>query len=285
MLYIPEPIRALKRKLLRKSDGERFLRERYHRVHGKRLDTDNPKTFTEKLYRRMIETNRGEHPDLTTLSDKVLVREFIKRRAGDQFLTKLHWIGPHPSKIPFDDLPEKCMAKTNHGCGRNIVLTPDINRQEAVSQLEEWLKENYYWPLREAQYYKIKPQVLIEEFLDDGYSDGPLDYKFWCINGEPELLQVDNRSHDISSYFDRDWKPLDITTRPTARVFQAPRPERLDEMIGLARSLSRGFEFVRVDMYSVHGKPIAGEMTFSPGAGTFKFSPERWDLHFGEKWI
>jgi hypothetical protein len=38
MLYIPEPIRVLKRKLLRRSEGERFLRERFRRVHGRDLD-------------------------------------------------------------------------------------------------------------------------------------------------------------------------------------------------------------------------------------------------------
>ena len=32
MLYIPEPIRILKRKLLRKSEGERFLTERFERL-------------------------------------------------------------------------------------------------------------------------------------------------------------------------------------------------------------------------------------------------------------
>jgi hypothetical protein len=39
-----------------------------------------------------------------------------------------------------------------------------------------------------------------------------------------------------------------------------------------------------VDLYSVHGKTYAGEMTFMPTGGMFRFKPESWETFLGEKW-
>jgi hypothetical protein len=285
MLYIPEPIRILKRKLLRKSEGERFLTERFERLHGKSLDLSNPQTFMEKLYCQMVKTHRGHNPTFTKLADKLSVRAYVKQRIGEKYLTQLFWNGRDPRAIPFDKLPPICIAKTNHGCGRNIVITRDTDRSFAIASLKKWLNENYYWALREAQYYDIPPQILIEEFLDDGQPDGPLDYKFWCFNGVPELLQVDNHTHDINPYYDRNWKRLNIRSRQDFKAFDLPKPQNLDDLIYIAQALSRGIDFVRVDMFNVNERVYAGEMTFSPGAGMFKFSPEYWDHILGEKWI
>ena len=46
-----------------------------------------------------------------------------------------------------------------------------------------------------------------------------------------------------------------------------PRPKQLDEMIQVARDLSKGFPFVRVDLYEVDGRIYFGEMTFTPTGG------------------
>ena len=35
----------------------------------------------------------------------------------------------------------------------------------------------------------------------------------------------------------------------------------------IAKSLSNGFNFVRVDLFDINGKPYIGEMTFTPHAG------------------
>lgn len=38
-------------------------------------------------------------------------------------------------------------------------------------------------------------------------------------------------------------------------------------MIKAAQTLSKPFPFLRVDFYECNGKPIFGEMTFTPAAG------------------
>jgi hypothetical protein len=79
--YVPEPIRKLKRHLFRRSDGERILIERFNTLHGG--DLDNPRTFTEKLYRRMIEVNRIGNPVLTRLADTNTSRASMSRKSSE----------------------------------------------------------------------------------------------------------------------------------------------------------------------------------------------------------
>ena len=55
-------------------------------------------------------------------------------------------------------------------------------------------------------------------------------------------------------------------------------------MLSVAARLSEGFDFVRVDMYSVGGKTYFGEMTFMPAAGMLRLIPEEWETRLGEKW-
>jgi hypothetical protein len=292
MRYIPQPLRTLKRRLLgqpglpdfellRRQEGEREIIERYRTRHKRELDLKNPTTYSEKMYRRMLEVNWNGNPLFTRLADKLLVRDYIAGRVGARYLTPLLWSGANPKKIPFNRLPTKCIAKVNHASAKNIILSQPIHRAEVIDQLSAWLKENFYWAMREGYYYDIKPQVLIEGLIDDE----PLDYRFWCFGGNVELIQIDNNTHTLISFYDREWNRLAIILRDTGGVeADFDRPSNLDEMIHVASRLSCGFDFVRVDLYCVSGKTYAGEMTFMPSGGMFRFKPEYWETFFGEKW-
>jgi hypothetical protein len=58
-------LRSVKRRLMRRSEGEAFLLEKYARLHGQPLDMAHPQKFSEKLFARMIAMNRGEYPEFT----------------------------------------------------------------------------------------------------------------------------------------------------------------------------------------------------------------------------
>ncbi len=54
----------------------------------------------------------------------------------------------------------------------------------------------------------------------------------------------------------------------------AGKPENFEEMLEVARKLSAGDEYVRVDLYNVDGKIYFGEMTYTPDVGYHKaFKP------------
>ncbi len=283
-VQIPYKLRVLKWRLFRKSSGDAFLHQEYTRLYGKRLNTETPQTWSEKIFCRMLDLNREQNPLFTKLADKYQVREFIREKIGEEYLVKLIWSGTDPAAIPFDTLPEKCMIKTNHGSGGNIVYKAGADRSAIIAKVRKWLGENYYWGAREYHYYHIPRRVLVEEFLDDGFEDGPLDYRFFCFNGEPEVIQVDNGRHDINPFYDTEWNKLDVTYRDKFKERDIPKPENFDKMMELARVLSKEFDFVRVDLYNLKGKIYFGEMTFTPVAGRFVFKPAAWDRKLGEKW-
>ena len=118
---------------------------------------------------------------------------------------------------------------------------------------------------------------------------GLTDYKLYCFGGEPRLLYVSQGLEDHStariSFLNLDW-----TFAPFCRDDYKPfdelpqRPRSLDRMIELARALSEGVPFVRVDFFDVGGEPRFSEMTFHPCAGLMPFDPLEWDIELGS-WI
>jgi hypothetical protein len=280
---IPYQWKMLKRCLFKRSEGEEILRLAYLELQGKNLDLGNAQTFTEKLFRRMILVNRHGNPVFTRLADKYLVRDYIRHKIGEKYLVNLIWHGKDPSEIPFIKLPARFVIKANHGSGKNIVVNGAFDQVQIIKQLSGWLQNNYYWTAREYHYYKIRPQILIEEFLDDGEPQGPLDYRFWCFNGRPELIQIDNHSHNINPFYNSEWKRLALQYRENDEC-EITKPDNLQEMLLIASKLSADFDFVRIDLYKIKGQIYFGEFTFTPVAGKLRFKPESWDLMLGQKW-
>ena len=278
-------LRSVKRRLMRRSEGEEGLLQRYTHVHGKRLDSTNPRTFTEKLYCRMISLNRKNNHQYTQLTDKYTARAYVSSKVGDEYLVKLLWHGKDPNAIPFDSLPAEYVIKTNHASGQTIVVKGKADRSDIVSRLSVWLKSNFYWHNREYHYYHIKPRIMIEEYLRNQDGSGPLDYRFWCFNGIPEVIQVDNHAHDINPFYDNKWNQLDLHYREGASRPCIAKPTNFEQMSSIASRLSADFDFVRVDLYNLDGRICFGEFTFTPVAGGLKLRPEGWDLRLGEKWM
>ncbi|UVT16965.1 MAG: hypothetical protein H8K04_05275 [Nitrospira sp.] len=278
-------LRDLKRRLLRRSDGEQLLLERYVRVHGRHLNLTNPLTFTEKLFCRMLSLNRKPIPRFTQVSDKFSARAYVASKIGEEYLVKLLWHGETPGMIPFDSLPEEYVIKTNHGSAQVIVVKGAPDRRDIIDKLAVWLNRNYYWSAREGQYYDIKPRIMIEEYLKFQDGSGPLDYRFWCFGGQPEVIQVDNHAHDINPFFDAQWNQLDLYYREQAARPSVQKPKNFEQMLELASKLSAGFDFVRIDLYNIEGKIYFGEFTLTPTGGLLKLRPEIWDDKLGEKWI
>ncbi|MDH5739618.1 MAG: hypothetical protein OEY77_04770 [Nitrospira sp.] len=283
--WLVEQCRSLRRRVRRRSEGEEFLLRRYVRIHGKPLNLENPQTFTEKLFWRMITWNRGDMPPrFTQLADKYAVREYVASTIGEEHLIKLLWKGDEPRAIPFDRLPSDYVIKPSHAAGQVIIVNGQANRKDIIQRVAGWLANNYYWHGRESQYYRIKPRIVIEECLKNEDGSPPLDYKIYCFNGVPDQIIVRNHTHDIHPIFDPTWNLLDLIVSGCNARPLVPKPSNLDEMLALAAKLSAGFGFVRVDLYNVKGRIYFGELTFTPAAGILKYTPESWDLRHGEKW-
>lgn len=116
----------------------------------------------------------------------------------------------------------------------------------------------------------MTPRILCEEFLDDGTGLLPTDYKVYCFNGRPCYVlccfdRVPNGKASLA-VADLDWNPVVFYRDEPPGGRPMPRPAALPEMIDASETLSRPFPFVRVDFYSINGRAVLGELTFTPDA-------------------
>lgn len=229
----------------------------------------NPETFSQKIYHL-----RDQYKDnglATKVSDKLAVRDYISASIGGGVLNNLLFTTDDPHNIDYDKLPDRFVIKTNHASGTNIIVKDKslIDKDEINQKLSQWLKKNYADASGEMQYYKIKPQILIESYLEDEGEEFLIDYKFWCFDGLVSYFQVINRDNvGLKRYcFHNEFKKCDYFTEEGNDYQNIRRPKSLDEMIKYSEALSKGFPFVRVDFYEINGKPIFGEMTLTPTGG------------------
>lgn len=256
----------------------------YRTTHGKEPSSGSPSRFSEKLLHRLLTLSADENPLFSRLSDKLAVRDFVRDRLGDRYLTRLLWSGTETAEIPFDTLPSQYVIKANHGSGMVVRVEAEPEIPAIIAKTTEWLKTDYGLVDHEHHYSAISPSIAIEEFVADGYPLGPLNYSFWSFCGEPAVIQVDNRNQSINPFYDISWNKLPLTTRRDKPDIDIAKPPNLDEMLMAARKLAMGIDFVRVDLYSTGNRVYFGEMTFTPGSGRFRFLPEEWDETLGALW-
>lgn len=151
--------------------------------------------------------------------------------------------------------------------------------------MNKWLvNEPRRWPFNRWPYNEMAKNILVEPVITKDGSQ-PRDYKFFVFDGKVEFVQVDvdRASNHKRSLQNREWRHLPFTLKyPSAGMIDPPLA--LEQMIAGAETLGREFSFVRVDLYDIEGEPRFGELTFFPGSGLERFSPDSFDYEFGTKW-
>lgn len=257
----------------------------FYLKQGYRLRLDAPQTYNEKINWQKL---YYQNPLFGICSDKYLVREFVEERGCAEALNDLLWEGFDPERIPFDKLPKQFVIKVTHGSGFNILCRDRdrLDREETVVRLKKWLKTKYIRCYGESWYGKERPRVIVEKMLESGDGKPLFDYKFFCYDGEPRYVYVDtwkDGAHHINMY-DVDFRLREDVSMgyPTDLSDDIRKPACYEEMLEIARKLSKGFPHVRVDLYCVKERPVFGEMTFSKGAGFDKILPYSFDVEMGE---
>ena len=247
----------------------------------------NPRSLNEKVLYRML---RNFPSFSAVVADKWAVREYVKNKGCEEILTNVLWVGKDVENIPFDTLPNRFVIKANHGSGWNILVRDKdkADRQGIVKECRKWLSRKFSDNLGESHYDGIEPKIIIEEFLSDGGSDVPLDYKIFCFDGVVHGINVDfdRYAEHTRLCYDRDWNEMPYAlTYPKRENRCVPRPKKLEDMITYAEKISEGFDFCRVDLYLLNdGRIYFGEITLTPGAAHDRYFPKEWDFKTGELW-
>lgn len=213
-------------------------------------------------------------------------------------LPKIYGIYDSIAHVNPDELPNKFVAKPNHGQGSHgvygVVKTENNKFHETFTdQILSWdeLADRHHKTLTVFK-TSLGPEILVEEYLLRADGTRPLDWKFYIAGGElvaffacREDLNDEgtgsDRYHGIWNRFKEPMNPLQ-NDRLVDRSVELPI--NIDEMIEIAKEIATSFarSTARIDFYEVDGKIYFGEYTATPG-GHYRASLEQ-DKELGELW-
>ena len=288
---IPRGIRGEIMHALSLLPDEPYIKLFYYCTTGRRLNLKNPKGFNEKI--NWLKLN-DKHPEYSILADKYTVRKRINEMIGEGHLFPLLGKWERFDDIDFTLLPNEFVLKCNHDSGSVRVIRDKASLSSSdIRSLQKFynkrLNRNFYYAGREYCYKGInKRYIIAEKLMEDIENPGKSieDYKFYCFDGKPKImLVVTDREKDCRfDFFDMDFNHLDIIRRHPNANKQIEKPLLFEEMKQIARDLSQGMRFVRIDLYQLNGKIYFGEYTFFPGGGFELFKPDKWENKLGN-WI
>lgn len=264
-----------------------WLKIQYRRHIGKTLNLKNPTTYNEKLQWLKL---HDRNPLYTKLVDKYDVRQYVAEKIGAEYLIPLLGVWDKFEDIDFDKLPDQFVLKCTHDSGGLIVCKnkADLNISEAKKKINNCLKFNYYWALREWPYKNVKPRIIAEKYMEDESGYELKDYKIFCFDGNPKALFIatDRGIHETKfDFFDTELKHLPMKQHyPNNPNVKIPDPDGVKKMFELAKVLTKEFKHCRADFYDINGRVYFGELTFSHFSGMAPIEPFEWDEKFGS-WL
>ena len=277
-------ISLARRGLLQWLSDEKYLEIVYYLRFHERINWEKPQRFNEKLQWLKLNNRKAM---LTKLADKSEVKDYIKKEIGEEYIIPTISVFNKFEEIDFSTLPNQFVIKCTHDSGglaivsdKNTLDIPKIKKKINTS-----LRRNYYWAGREWPYKDIKPRILVEEYVNDNTINELRDYKFFCFSGKVAFFKIDydRFTKHKANYYSPEGVLLEMGEAkiPPDKNRVIKLPNRLDEMLAISEKLSRGFPFLRVDLYEANDSIYFGELTFYPDSGFGKFVPDSADFDIG----
>jgi hypothetical protein len=234
---------------------------------GRFYHPQNSLTFEQKLLWLML---YWRHPLKSRCADKYAVRSYVEENGLADTLPKLCGVYSSSAEIDFARLPERFVLKCTHGSRFNIFCRDrdGFDIEGAKRKLDPWMKINISQYGGESHYASIKPRIICEAYLDTPSGGPPTDYKIFCFDGKAHCTMACTERDTGTmkfDFYDREWKnKLPYSRSSLLANRNIPRPAAYEEMISAAEKLSKPFPFVRMDFYSISGRIVFSEMTFTP---------------------
>lgn len=265
-------------------DDEKYIKFIYFFCFWKKLNLNNPQTYSEKLQWIKLYDRRNIY---TTIVDKYSVKEYVASIIGEEYIIPTIGVWDRFEDIDINKLPDSFVLKCTHDSG-GLVICKDKAKFDipaARKKINKSLKRDYYLLGREWPYKNVKRRIIAEPYISDSKNQLN-DYKFFCFNGKPRMLFIasDRGTDTRFDFFDMDFNHLSFEQGHPNSIKKIQKPNGFDKMSLLASMLSKDFPEVRVDFYNVDGKILFGELTLFHFSGFVPFEPSKWDKKMGN-WI
>lgn len=273
--------------MLRFIPDKYMLQLQYGIKNNRKLNLKTPQRYTEKIqWYKLYYRN----PIMQQCADKFAVREYVKAKGLGYILNELYAVFANVNDISFENLPEKFVLKLSNGSGTNLFCA-DKNKYDLKNvqhEFKTYIAQRKAAAGREWVYNGTKSLIVAERYLEEPGQKGLVDYKIFCFGGKPEYIicvggrHTDNYHHVI---YDASWSKQDVQVGGSLANVTYPKPDKLEEMLRIARILSEDFPAARVDLYLVQEQIYFGEITFFPWSGYMDFKPDSFDFELGKKFV
>ena len=289
------------------------------KVHLK-IRARNPVTFNQKILRRMSE---DPPPLFVKVAGRLTLRDYVAECLGEDYLPKLVGSGISLEELDWKKFPLDFVIKSNHGSGiflisslvpesvclpeklnsfgwKRFYLNPKVleeNYYKLIEISKKWMTMDYsYSPVRfpEPWYESIPRGFIVEELLEEEGALLPSDFKFFVFHGEVKFIRVDTPfefGRKSMAHFDCNWQYINTlfserkNVSPYLPTQNIPsKPYNFDEMLHVASTLGKGFDFVRVDLFNSSKGIQVGELTLAPTSGQGFFTHPELDYLLGSFW-
>ena len=182
------------------------------------------------------------------------------------------------------------MIKCNHGCKWHYIIKNKnefLNNKQLFEQVKKqmtgWLEQNFcWWGGFELQYLNIKPKILIEPLLREKLYIQSEEINIYCFAGEVEfIIKQFINGENIISYYDKHCNSIEPIFNTIEKIIYKNADNNIRQTIALSKSLSKKFDFVRVDWMIYQNKIYFTELTFTPYSGFQTFKNKKINIQFG----
>lgn len=233
-----------------------------------RLNLGNPQTFTEKLmWLKLFEDVEFKR----RFTDKVKAREYMITLGYSHLLVPIIGVFDEVDDIIFEQLPRKFVLKCTHGARFTIVCENkrELDYRQTRLRLVEMMAMDYSLELAEPHYAMIRPRIIIEHFIEPASSNASNDYKIHCFHGEPKMIEATvagSMPKQQTLMLTPDWHNTNYMKKKRPHDVATSKPKQLEELLAIAKKLSKPFTYVRVDLNIVDETIYFNNFTFSPEA-------------------
>jgi|GEM_PF-1992684 len=226
----------------------------------------NPRTVNEKFFWRKI---FDRYPELTKVSDKLRVRDWLQENRIDIDAPKIIWSGDNAADIPDAILANGVVAKANHGSGTNMILgeAPE-NRAAFNRRMRRYKRKPQGRKRLEWAYFGISRKIMVEELIPNIN----IEFKSYTYGEKVAMLVIIyDRFEDICADVwepneNGDWGLVDRTAAVGRRA-KRPFPDIAAEALKISSQIGGHFDQMRVDILSDGHKLWFSELTIYNMAG------------------
>lgn len=267
----------LDRSILAATNGYLYLRHplfirRYRQLQHRWPNLAAPGTLSDLVqWRKLFDHN----PLFPILSDKIDAKAWAASRLPGVLIPETLWTGKRPEDVPQSLITAENVIKTNNASSQNYFPSRQgTDRARFEQQFKRWMRgpfATWFDRVRTARlewaYTSIERKILVERSV----GESPVDIAIRAVDGVAVLASCATAYKTKRSrvgYFWPDGRRVAAPVDKSAELdadFTAP--PQMAEAATLARQLSVGFDYLRVDFLVAENRLYLGEITLYPASG------------------